>query len=51
MNKINPDRWKQRFTNFQKALQELKEGVDQAQLNKLEKQGLIKAFEYTIFRC
>lgn len=47
MNQINPDRWKQRFSNYQKALNELREAVNLPSLNKLEKQGLIKAFEYT----
>lgn len=47
MNKTNPDRWRQRFTNFQSALSELTEAVNKPDLNKLEKQGLIKAFEYS----
>jgi hypothetical protein len=47
LNKINPNRWQQRFTNYQSALVELNEAVNQTSLNKLEKQGLIKAFEYT----
>ncbi|HPI39212.1 MAG TPA: nucleotidyltransferase substrate binding protein [Pseudobdellovibrionaceae bacterium] len=47
MNKINPNRWKQRFSNFQSALVELTEAVQKENLNKLEKQGMIKAFEYT----
>jgi nucleotidyltransferase substrate binding protein (TIGR01987 family) len=47
MNKLNPDRWRQRFTNYQSALTELSEAVAKPNLNKLEKQGLIKAFEYT----
>jgi len=41
-------RWKQRFSNYKKALVQLKEFVDLGnELNKLEKQGMIKAFEYT----
>jgi len=41
-------RWEQRFSNFKKALVQLKEFVDLSnELNKLEKQGMIKAFEYT----
>lgn len=41
-------RWKQRFANFKKALDQLREfkGIGE-NLNKFEKQGLIKAFEYT----
>ena len=43
-----PDiRWQQRFANFQKALSQLKKFIDKGQLSELEKQGLIKAFEYT----
>lgn len=41
-------RWRQRLNNFQKALNQMnkfyKKGKD---LNELEKQGLIKSFEYT----
>jgi nucleotidyltransferase substrate binding protein (TIGR01987 family) len=43
-------RWKQRFDNYSKAFQELKEGLELAQtrpLSKLEKQGVIQGFEYT----
>ena len=39
--------WKQRFENYQKALQQLKEVVELDQLNKFEEQGLVKAFEFT----
>ena len=51
MNKDNLDiRWIQRFANFQSALNQLKDGVDafnDRDLNLLEKQGLIQAFEFT----
>ena len=43
-------RWQQRFDNFQNALEELTEAVDlyrERPLSKLEKQGLVKAFEFT----
>ena len=43
-------RWKQRFSNFQKALSKLKEvvdGRDYETLSELEKEGLIQRFEYT----
>lgn len=41
-------RWKQRFKNFEKALSQLKKFIDKFQdLNELEKQGMIQAFEYT----
>jgi nucleotidyltransferase substrate binding protein (TIGR01987 family) len=40
----------QRFSNYQKALKQLKEAVDLMEirdLSNLEKQGMIQAFEYT----
>ncbi|MBF0363814.1 MAG: nucleotidyltransferase substrate binding protein [Oligoflexia bacterium] len=40
-------RWKQRFSNFKKALLQLNEIVHQEKLNKFEEQGLIQAFGYT----
>jgi nucleotidyltransferase substrate binding protein (TIGR01987 family) len=40
-------RWKQRFSNYQKALAQLQKFIDKGDLSELEKQGLIKAFEYT----
>lgn len=43
-------RWKQRFSNYHKALQTLAEAIELAQqrpLSKLEKQGLIQCFEFT----
>src|SRR5580698_1153800 len=40
-------RWKQRFSNYQKAFNQLQEFVKKGQLSKLEEQGLIKTFEYT----
>lgn len=40
-------RWKQRFSNYQKALSQLQKFIDKGDLSDLEKQGLIKAFEYT----
>jgi len=40
-------RWKQRFANFKKALSQLKKFVEKGQLNELEEQGVIQAFEYT----
>lgn len=43
-------RWHQRLSNYSKALIELTEAVtlaNQRELSKLEKQGLIQAFEYT----
>jgi nucleotidyltransferase substrate binding protein (TIGR01987 family) len=39
-------RWKQRFDNYQKALQQLSVFIKQDKLNNLEKQGLIQCFEY-----
>lgn len=40
-------RWLQRFRNFKKAFAQLDEAVVLPALSKLEKQGLIKAFEFT----
>jgi hypothetical protein len=40
-------RWIQRFANYQKALSQLKKFIDKGELNELEEQGLIQAFEYT----
>ena len=40
-------RWKQRFSNFEKAFIQLSEFLDKDELNKFELQGLIKCFEYT----
>ncbi|MEQ9299325.1 MAG: nucleotidyltransferase substrate binding protein [Cyclobacteriaceae bacterium] len=41
-------RWKQRFQNYNKALNQLRKFFDKREsLNELEEQGLIKSFEYT----
>lgn len=40
-------RWKQRFVNYQSALSQLIKFIDKGELNELEEQGLIQAFEYT----
>jgi nucleotidyltransferase substrate binding protein (TIGR01987 family) len=43
-------RWQQRFNHYQKALRQLERSVElssQRPLSELEKQGLIKAFEFT----
>ncbi len=40
-------RWEQRFANYQKALTQLQKFIDKGELSELEKQGLIKVFEYT----
>jgi nucleotidyltransferase substrate binding protein (TIGR01987 family) len=40
-------RWQQRFANYQKALAQLRDFLTISQINKFEKQGLIKSFEYT----
>lgn len=47
---MQPDkdiRWEQRFTNYRKALSQLRKFFDKDELSDLEEQGLIKAFEYT----
>lgn len=40
-------RWKQRFSNYNKAFVQLTEFLDKPELNKFELQGLIQCFEYT----
>ena len=40
-------RWQQRFANYKKALSQLEKFIAKGQLNELEEQGLIQAFEYT----
>jgi nucleotidyltransferase substrate binding protein (TIGR01987 family) len=40
-------RWIQRFSNFSKAHLQLERFLQKNELNELERQGLIKAFEYT----
>jgi len=40
-------RWEQRFSNYQKVLFHLNKFIDKGKLSELEKQGLIKSFEYT----
>lgn len=40
-------RWQQRFANYNKALLQLRKFFVKSDLNELEEQGLIKAFEYT----
>lgn len=40
-------RWQQRLVSYKKALSQLTKFVEKGDLNELEEQGLIKAFEYT----
>jgi len=51
MNNSSIDvRWRQRFSNFKRALIQLEDAVElgkQRELTKLEKQGVIQAFEFT----
>lgn len=48
METSNKDiRWEQRFSNFQKAFSQLNKYKEKPGLNEMEKQGLIKAFEFT----
>ena len=46
----NPDiRWKQRFANYRRALQQLRDAVllsQERRLSELEQQGLIQGFEF-----
>jgi len=39
--------WRQRFSNFRKALAQLEKFILKGDLSDMEEQGLIKAFEYT----
>ena len=39
--------WRQRFSNYQKALSQLTKFIEKGKLNEFEQQGLIQAFEYT----
>ncbi|MBS2214020.1 nucleotidyltransferase substrate binding protein [Carboxylicivirga mesophila] len=47
MDELKDIRWQQRFANFNKAFGQLTKFIQHNQLNELEEQGLIKAFEYT----
>jgi nucleotidyltransferase substrate binding protein (TIGR01987 family) len=40
-------RWKQRLSNYNKALGQLEKFIQKKDLNELEEQGLIQAFEFT----
>ena len=41
-------RWKQRFMSFHAAFLRLKEGMEQTELNELERNGLIQRFKFTL---
>jgi nucleotidyltransferase substrate binding protein (TIGR01987 family) len=47
MNKDQDIRWLQRFSNLKKAFNQLENFISHEDLNEMEEQGLIKAFEYT----
>ncbi len=47
MSESEDVRWKQRFISFNKAFKQLERFLKETDLNELERQGLIKAFEYT----
>lgn len=50
VEKMDDIRWKQRFSNYTHALEQLEEAYDlsrERELSMLEKQGFIQAFEYT----
>ena len=40
-------RWRQRFSNFKKAFEQLTKFIEKGDLNEFEKQGIIQCFEYT----
>lgn len=48
MTNENKDiRWQQRFISYNKAFSQLERFIDKEEMNEMEQQGLIKAFEYT----
>jgi nucleotidyltransferase substrate binding protein (TIGR01987 family) len=47
MNMAQDIRWIRRLSNYQKALAQLRKFIAKGELNELEEQGLIQAFEYT----
>ncbi|MGZ3775111.1 MAG: nucleotidyltransferase substrate binding protein [Pseudobdellovibrionaceae bacterium] len=47
MEETKDIRWKQRFSNYCLSLNQLEKFLNHGELNEFEKQGLIKAFEYT----
>lgn len=47
MENLQDIRWIQRFDNYQRALSQLTKFISKGELNELEEQGLIQAFEYT----
>jgi len=46
--KTNDVRWKQRFQNFEKTYVRLKEAMELEELTELERNGLIRRFEFTL---
>ncbi len=47
MAKLDNPRWKDRFKNYRKALEQFEEFLELPEMNKYEEQGFVKAFEYT----
>ena len=47
MNTSDDIRWIQRFQSFNKAFLQLERFMKKKEMNEMEQQGLIKAFEYT----
>lgn len=45
---LEDERWKQRFTNYERAFLRLKEAIDKEHLNELERNGLVQRFEFTL---
>ncbi|MBC8053833.1 MAG: nucleotidyltransferase substrate binding protein [Sphingobacteriaceae bacterium] len=44
-------RWHQRFQNFEKAFNRLKEALNEPDLNELERNGVVQRFEFTLELC
>ena len=47
MTALKQVRWQQRFENLQKALKQLRKGIELEQPNDLEVQGIIQSFEFS----
>ena len=44
----NDIRWQQRFQNFEKAFSRFKEALEEEELTELERNGVVKRFEFTL---
>lgn len=44
---ISEARWRERFSDYKKALERMRESLKKEELNELEKDGVIQRFEFT----